>query len=257
MKGIKKYTHSDREHIVREMVPLIKKKFGDDLIALAAQASYARGDDSDFSDLELIAFVKKTPRGKSEQGMSKIRDGMLVELTWTTREAYLAATKEVTKDWYIAGSDTLLPIINEAFIAELNNFKVADLKAKCLRRAVRHWPEVQESTAKALNAINQVNRENLTFLVFYLLKDMLVSLSFLNCTPYVTMAKYITQARSFPLKPAAFDDLLDFLANGDYRDLHRLERLVVTVFEGFEKIFDDLDCRLYQDNVDPSTGNTW
>jgi kanamycin nucleotidyltransferase len=255
MKGIKKYTHRDREGIVREMVPLITKKFGDNLVALAAQASFARGDDSDYSDLELIAFVKKVPGGKKELGMSRIRDGILVELTCITRETYISRMKEVTKDWYIAGSDALSPIINVEFIAELNDFQVADLEAKCLRQAVRQWPEVQESTAKALNAIRQENRENLPFLVFYLLKDMLVSLSFLNTTPYITMARFISQARSFPLKPTAFDDLLDFIALGDYRDLNQLEKLLVAVFEGFENIFEDLGCTLYQDNVDPNTGN--
>ena len=86
MKGLKKHSHQDRERVIRELVPLIKKKFGDNLIALAADASYARGEDFDYSDLELFAFVKEMPEGKDMEGMSRIRDGMLIELIWTTRE---------------------------------------------------------------------------------------------------------------------------------------------------------------------------
>lgn len=37
MKGIKKHTHQDRERIVGEMVPLLQKKLGDNLVELAAQ----------------------------------------------------------------------------------------------------------------------------------------------------------------------------------------------------------------------------
>ncbi len=255
MEGIKKYTHQDRERIVQEMIPLIKRKFGKNLVALATSASFARGDDYDYSDLELNAFLKKKLRGKKQLGMSKIRGGLLVELTWMTEEEYIKSTKEVTKDWYLAGSDTLVPIINKPFIDRLNKYKVADLKQKCLRQALIHWNEVQESTAKVLNAIGQKNREHIPFLMLWMLDCMLISLSLLNHTPYITAAKFITQARSFKLKPERFNDLIDLINKGDYKNLISLGKIVIAVFEGFEKIFKKLGCQLYDDNVDPSIPN--
>lgn len=255
MEGIKKYTHQDRERIVQEMVPLIKKKFGKNLVALAVSASFARGDDYDYSDLELNAFLKKNPPGKKRLGMSKISDGLLVELTWSTEEDYIKSTKEVTKEWYLAGSDILVPIINKPFIDRLNKYKVTDLEKKCLRQALIHWNQVQESTAKVLNAIGQKNREHIPYLMLWMLDCMLISLSLINQTPYITAAKVITQARAFKLKPERFDDLLDIIDNGDYRDLVSLEKTITAVFEGFEDIFKQLGCRLYDDNVDPSIPN--
>ena len=252
MKGLKKHSHQDREKVIRELIPLIKKKFGDNLVALAADASYARGEDFDYSDLELFAFVKKMPEGKTVEGMSRIRDGMLIELVWTTRETYLAKVKEVTEEWYIAGSDTLLPIINEDFIAELNSYKIENLKEKCLREAVRFWPQVQESTAKVLNAVTRENRDGLPMLLFYLLNNMLVELSLLNHTPYITMIKFIPQARSFKVKPARFDEFLDLIVSGGYTDLSLLKELITEVFEGFEDIFDKLDCEIYPTSIDPA-----
>ena len=252
MKGLKKHSHQDRERVIRELVPLIKKKFGDNLIALAADASYARGEDFDYSDLELFAFVKEMPEGKGMEGMSRIRDGMLVELIWTTREWYLAKVKEVTEEWYIAGSDTLLPIINEEFIAELNSCKVENLKEKCTKEAVRFWPQVQEATAKVLNAVTRETHDGLPLLVFYMLNNMLVTLSLLNQTPYITMVKFITQARSFPVKPARFDDLLDLIVSGGFTNLPRLKELATEVFEGFEAIFDELDVEIYHTSIDPA-----
>ncbi len=163
MEGLQKHTHSDREAVMQEMIPLIEEKFGDNLIALAAQASYARSEDRDYSDLELVAFVKEMPEGP--RGMGKVRDGMLVELVWKTKETYLSQTKEVTDEWYIAGSDTLLPIINEDFVAELNGYQVENLKQKCLNHAAHYWQEVQESTAKVLNAIESENRDGIPLLL--------------------------------------------------------------------------------------------
>ena len=118
MKGLKKYTHQDRQRIVEEILPQIREKFGDNLIALAAQGSFARNEDFDYSDLELIAFVKKMPEDRWG-GIGKIVDGLLIELIWTTRENYIALTLDVTKDWYISASDKLQPIINAEFINEL------------------------------------------------------------------------------------------------------------------------------------------
>lgn len=251
MKGLKKYTHTERAQIVEEIIPLVQKKFGDNLIALAAQGSFARNDDFGYSDLELVAFVKKMPEGKDWEGFGKIRNGLLIELVWMTRETYLKKTLEVTKDWFIAGSDTLLPILNERFINELNSYRVANLREKCLKQAKRHWNEVQESTAKTLNAIASENREGLPLLFGDMLIHMLVSLSFLNQTPYVTFAKYIAQARLFEVKPASFDGLLDIPARGELQDLPRLEKIIENVFSEFETIFENSGVELYDSDNSP------
>jgi hypothetical protein len=257
MNGIKKHSHTDREKIVAEMVPLIKAQFGDNLVALAAQASYARGDDADYSDLELIAFLKEMPEGKDIQGMSRIRDGMLIELQWTTKELYLSKVKEPTEEWYIAGSDTLLPLINEEFITELNDYKIGNLKKKCLEQATRHWPEVQEAMTKLLNAIVQENRQGIPMLVFYLLKEALTSLSFLNRIPYTTLAKFIPEARTFKLKPSRFNEFLDLVTEGEYQNLRLLKELAISVFEELEIIHERLGCQLYDNHSDLKIEKTW
>ena len=238
------------------MIPLIKKKFGDNLVALAAQASYARNEDFHFSDLELIAFVNEMPKdkklGEEWGGMGRVRDGLLVELVWMTKETYLKEVKEVTKNWYIAGSDVLLPIINETFVAELNSYKVENLEKKCLNHAAQHWYEVQESTAKVLNAVTKGNREGIPLLVSDMLLNMLIVLSFLNETPYVTFAEFVSQARDFKLKPNSFQRLTDMIVEGDYGQLSLLQKAAIDTFSEFEKIFEDLGFDLYDDNVDPN-----
>jgi hypothetical protein len=251
MRGLKKHSHDDRRRVIEEIVPLIRKKFGENLVALAATASYARNEDSDYSDLELTAFVETMPEGQRWGGVGKIRDGLLVELVWTTGEIYLEDTREVTRDWYLAGSDALLPIINDEFIGELNNYKVENLRQKCLGRAAKNWHEVQEATAKVLNATSAGDREGIPLLVFDMLRHMLIVLSFLNQTPYVTFARFISQARGFEVKPANFDLLTDTVIGGTYQDLRALEGEVVNVFSQFEAIFEQLGVELYDSDIDP------
>jgi hypothetical protein len=247
MKGLRKYTHAERARIVEELLPAIRRKFGENFIALAAQGSFARGEDFGYSDLELVAFVREMPVGKAWDGFGKIIDGLLIELVWMTRETYLERTREVTKDWFIAGSDILFPIINREFIDELNAYRVENLREKCLKEAKHRWSEVQESTAKTLNAIASENRENLPLLFGDMLVHMLVSLSFLNQTPYVTFAGFVTQARLFEIKPASFERLLD--APRYFQNLPELEKIIERVFAEFEGIFENQGVELYDKNL--------
>ena len=256
MKGIVRHTREDRRRVIEEMTPLIQKKFGGNLVALAVTASMARGDDGPYSDLELTAFLHEMPADEPGKGRGWIRDGMLVELVWTTREIYLRDIKDVTRIWYMAGSDVLEPILNAPFIVELSAWRPANLQAECLRVAKSYWGEVQESTAKVLNAVEAGNRDGAGLLAWQMLLDMLKVLSYLNATPYVTFARFITQARGFAVKPAAFDELSDVMSRGEFLDLPRLGRLAETVFEQFEEIFEARGVEFYDDNVDPNSPRT-
>lgn len=252
MKGIKKHTHEDREKAIREMVPLIRKRFGDNLVALAVCCSFARNEDADYSDLELTAFVRTMPEGKPQDGFAKIFDGMLVELVWMTRETYLKTTLDVNEDWYLSGSDSMLPLINDEFITELNAYRPPDLKQKCLDRAVGCFAEYQETASKVLNAVNQENREGIPVLFFEMIMQMLRLLSFLNHKPYVTASRMISQAREFQTKPKSLEKLFDLSVKGQYQDLTALKKITIAVFEEFETIFENLGLALYDDNIDPN-----
>jgi hypothetical protein len=145
-----------------------------------------------------------------------------------------------------------LPIINKEFIDELNNYRIENKKEKCLKQAKHHWHEVQEATAKVLNAIAADNRDGIPLLLFDMVRQMLISLSFLNQKPFITFARFISQGRSFEIKPASFEILLDTIVRGTYRDLPRLEETVVSVFDEFEAIFESLNIELYDNDINPN-----
>lgn len=252
MKGLKRHTKDERRKIAREMIPLIKNKFGDNLIGLAYVGSMARDDDADHSDIELVAYLKEMPTKKGLNAMSKIRDGVLVELEWTTKEDEIKNTHEVTRDWYIAGSDFQKAIINDELITEINDFVPENLEQRCRDRAAVRWYEVQEATGKLFNALDQNNIEGIPLLFFELCLQMLIVLSFINLTPYTTMSKFVTQAKSFAVKPDSFDDLMDILIKGKYTDLENLRAIVERVFEEFEELFSRMGYELYYNDLDPN-----
>ncbi len=239
MKTIKKHTHEERAEIIRRITPLIERMFGDNLIALAVCCSFARNEDADYSDLELTAFVKTMPEGKPQDGLAKLYDGMLIELEWMTRERYQDSVRDVNEYWHYSGSDRLLPIINEKFIAELNAWQPQNLKQKSLDRAVGCFTELQEAVTKVLNAINMGNRDGMPIVLFEMVNQILRTLSFLNQEPYVTASRMFSQARSFSTKPKSLARLLDMMVDGGYDDLVALREIIVAVFEDMETIFEE------------------
>lgn len=72
--GLKRHTHEGRQKVIEQILPTIEKLLGDNLLAVAAQASYARKEDTDFSDLELVIFVREKIEGM-RRGFSRKMTG--------------------------------------------------------------------------------------------------------------------------------------------------------------------------------------
>jgi len=233
MRTIRPHTRKERRNLVELLTPRIQERFGERLLALATWASVARSEDGPYSDLELLAIVTDGPKG----GNSIIHDGMLIELEWMTEAGFLAACREVTDEWYLAGSSRLAPIINAELIESLNLQAAPGLESKCLDQARRQWFEVQEATAKVLNAIEAGNRDGLGLVAWDMLRHMLIALSLLNAMPYATFARMITQARELPTQPESLGDLLDLMVEGAFGETRRLRDAAVATFEQLESLY--------------------
>lgn len=215
---------------------MLCKELGPNLIAIAADGSYARHEDTGFSDLELMVFVKDNT--DIPRGFSKIYDGMLVEGLFVTEEQYYKQIHEPNREWFIAGSDTLLPITNPRFISRLQQYKVKNLAQKCdkLTRDLLH--EIQESFGKLFNAIDHTNRDNLFPILSETVMNTLKLLAYINRKPYTTMNSIMTEARRLKKKPNGFDDFIRLAIEGNYQDLAALERCATEVFAGIEELLE-------------------
>jgi hypothetical protein len=256
-RGLQPHSHEERGAIIAQLVPLWQQKFGDNMLAIAASASYARGSDQAYSDLELVVFLRDPVPPDEDQYLQRIVDGMLIEAAYVTEETYLEEHRTLSGAWYLAASETLVPIYNPAFITAIVHqlHSIRHSPEQFVRQAARRFLDVQESCGKVLNAIGQDNREGLPLLLFDALLHMLVTLSFLNQQPFTTFATFMSQARQFTQKPEKFDELLDMIVAGDYSDLARLREMVLTIFQGFEYLFIGRGFELYDTTIDPNIAN--
>jgi hypothetical protein len=235
MQSIKPHTHQERTQIIEKLTAELQQTFGDNLIALAVEGSYARNEDKAYSDLELTAFLK-TKEGYEDWEIRRIDDGQLIVIVAETKESYIRKYLEVTDIWYATGSYTILPIINEEFIKELNEYKPTDLEVNCRKQVEKRWPHFQEITSKILNSIESNDQEGFAMSFYPLVKEMLVIMAYLNCKNYTTLTSYISQAREFAIKPVGFEELVGLFLSRNNQDLNLYKETVMKVFESLEEI---------------------
>jgi predicted nucleotidyltransferase len=234
--GLKKYTHEERSEIIKNMiVPVIERELGKNLIAIAADGSYARNEDTDFSDIELMIFVKE--RTHLPRGFGKIIDGILIEGLFVTEQEYYQHTLDVNEEWYLAGSDQLKAITNAPFIQNVRHYKVKHVREKCFTHARKILYEVQESFGKLFTAIHTRNRENLFPILADAVVHVLKLMAYLNETPYRTLSSFITQAKRFSVKPGGFDEFMAMVISGTYLNFELLETRSKKLFVGIEQLF--------------------
>lgn len=246
---MQKYTHKQRTDILDSLIiPQLKRELGDNLVAIAADGSYARNEDTDYSDIELMVFVKD--KTDLPRGFGKIYKGILVEGLFVTEDEYYKTVLEPNPDWFLSGSDTLKPLTNARFIEKVQRYRVEDLARKCLACAQDVLFEIQESFGKLFTAIQQKNTENLLPVLADAVMHLLKLLAFMNKKPYTTLGSFITQARGFATKPNGFDEFIDIIVNAGYLDLALLEKRTQELFTGIEKYYHEkLGDSMYDDNL--------
>lgn len=246
---MKKHTHAQRTALLQTVViPMLRKELGDNLIAIAADGSYARDEDTGYSDLELMIFVKDN--GNLPRGFSKIYDGMLIEGLFITEDEYHKTIHEPNEDWHIAGSDTLLPVLNRSFVLRLQKYQTKKLAQKCDIMARERLYELQESFGKLFNAIDTDNRENLFPILSDAVMVLLKMLAYINRKPYTSLNSFMSEARKFKRRPRGLDEFLRLVIEGDYNNIKKLEKCAKNLYTGIEVYLKSrFDIKIYDDDL--------
>ncbi|UCD05716.1 MAG: hypothetical protein JSV98_00300 [candidate division WOR-3 bacterium] len=234
--GLKKHSHTQRLRILKKLViPALRRELGTNMIAVAVDGSVARHEDTAYSDLELMIFVKNKRR--LPHGFSRVHDGLLIEGLFITEKDYYKMILEPNPQWYLAGSDILLPVLNKKFLKKLTDYRVRNKNKKCESLARGSLHEVQEAFGKLFTAIDKKNRENLFVILSDVVLSVLKMLSFINGKPYTSSGRFITEAKKFKKKPAGFDEFIKLVSTARYHDWRDLEKHAIKLFKGIEDYF--------------------
>ncbi len=254
VKGIRAHNREERMAVVDQLIPLWKKKFGENLLGIAVSASVARGEDQAYSDLELDVFLCEKPEKREDQYLQWVLDGMLIEAIYHTPEEFLRERETIPTHWYLSASDQWMVVYNQDFFDDLliKMKSIQHNRNDFLESATRGRYELQESFCKVLNAVEMKNHEGISLLLMDAVLHLLQTLSFINQQPFSTFSQIISEARKFEIKPERFDNLLDVLVNGTYQELEQVRDICLVVFGSLEDIFRQYGIELYDDVLDPN-----
>lgn len=217
------------------LLPKIKERFGESLVAIAVRGSTAKKTDGPYSDLELFAFITSMTNGERYGKLRKIVDGLLIEIIWVTPENYIREVKEISRAWFGSGADYLFPLYNKEKIDELNAFVPIDAEKKCLDQAAALWDHVQEAATKVLNASEAKNSSGMPLVMGDLFSNLLKMVSFFNAKPYTTFAQLIVESKQMSYRPEGFDELTNLVVDGKYTEFVNISTLVLSVMTEFEE----------------------
>ena len=217
------------------ILPTLRRELGANLIAVAVDGSVARDEDTAYSDLELMIFVKN--KRKLPHGFSKIHDGLLIEGLFITERDYYKMILEPNTQWYLAGSDILLPVFNTKFVRKLADYRVRNKNEKCNALTRDSLHEVQEAFGKLFTAIDKKNHENLFVILSDVVLSVLKMLAFINQKPYTSSGRFITEAKKLSTKPAGFDEFFELITSARYPNLKNLEKYAFRLYKGIEDYF--------------------
>jgi hypothetical protein len=256
-RGLQAHTHAQRQAVIEQLIPLWQEKFGENLLSVAACASYARGVDVSYSDLELDVFLKELPAAGEDQYLQRVVDGMLIEVIYLTPEKYIRSVTEPGRDWFVAASDVLVGVYNLEFVEEVvRRARAVQYPPEAyLHQAAEYRYELQEAFGKVLNAVEQDNVEGISLLLGDAVLFLLRTLATLNQQPFTTFGRFISEARALPIKPERMDELLDLLVQGSYQNLPYVREVCLTVFASLEQIFEGRGIRLFDESLDPRLPN--
>lgn len=137
------------------------------------------------------------------------------------------------------------PIINKEYIDGINKFKPIDINNKCLLQIKNRWHLFQEITAKTLNAIQLDNQDGFPIIFSQMVKELLIILSYLNTSPFMTLGSYVSEAKKFIIKPQGCDTLIKLFVEGRFCDLKDIDNAIITVFSDLETYLEKNGVELY------------
>jgi len=222
-----KKTHEERLQLAREVVVKLKERYKDDLLAVAVFGSVARGEDEDFSDVDMIAVVQG--EGIADD-CNAIMDGLKYAIDVFSRDIVLGKMTSVHMRWpWLAGKFvTAVPLYDEQGVFASYKETFRNLVREDFTPYVRQVfiEEIYEECNKFINTTYSGNRQRVHYNAYHLFTKFAVFLAIVNKSFYTSAVTLPEKAMSFPINFPSFQLLGKFVIGEATYDTKQLRDIV-------------------------------
>lgn len=228
--------HSRRLELAREIAERFQSHYGEQVLALGAYGSLARGTDGPYSDIELLCVL----RGEDiEQNHEWSAGAWKAEVNVRSRDVALREAAELEVDW---------PITHGAFTHVLPLYDPKDIFPQLRAAALAHSDdefrrvmrdvivgEVYERIGKVLNARAENNAACLPTLAVDLAKMGACLIGLDGRHLYTTSTQLFSESLALPCAPAGYAELCRLVVSGELADAARNVDVIEAFWAGVEQ----------------------
>lgn len=257
--GPQPITHEERLANAQKIASQLLAKFGNEVRAIGAYGSLARGTDGPYSDIEMFCIVRSP---EVDTIYEWCEGAWKAEVDVQSAEVLLDWAKELESDWSLTHGCLLyiLPFYDpENLFAQLKEV-VFSHPPEAYNTVIAQFivDDVFELMGKLRNAIYTSNRPAVPSLAITLTKAGAFIIGLANRHLYSTSSNILPESLSLPNRPAGYDALCKFVMDGDLSSAAITANLAENFWAGLEawaksrglKIYSSLDDILDRQGIE-------
>ncbi|GHO47938.1 kanamycin nucleotidyltransferase C-terminal domain-containing protein [Ktedonospora formicarum] len=224
-----KKTREARLQLAQKIVEKLKERYENDLLAVAVFGSVARGEDKDFSDLDMIAVVQQG-QGVADD-FNAIVDGLKYAVDIFSQDIVLGKMTTVHMRWpFLAGKFvTAVPLYDKqgifaSYKGIFQKFIQNDF-APYVRQVFVE--EIFEECNKFINTTDTGDRGRVHYNAYHLFTKLAIFLGIVNKTYFTSAVALPEQALKLPINFPSFQLLGSFVTGDASYDTQQLRNIVV------------------------------
>jgi predicted nucleotidyltransferase len=215
-------THEERLALAEEIKKIVIEKYGDKVEFFAVLGSTVRNEDTEHSDLEMIAVVNTDV---SEKDISFIYQEHFVHIWIISKEDVLKKATKINLNWPLVngtfynfkllhGTENVVREVKQA----ISNLSDADFAPTISESILSLYENMGKIKAAELKGRNEL--ANLDTLVYRLALKIGLILSLVNRTPiYGSSYKAFETMHDFPKLPSEFKETIEKIVVTDKREV--------------------------------------
>lgn len=225
-------TKEERKDFANQILGQLQNKYKDDLLAVAIYGSVGRDEDTEYSDIEMIAIVK----GQGiEENYENLYRGLKYEVEVISEDIGIKEITDIEINWSLVVGIYLKNkiLLDNDGVFERYKKLYEKVIAGNINEGIRKIfvDDIYEQTSKFLNASKYGSKEQIRFLAMHLFQKMIGFMGVINKSYYLSASTRAEQAMAFPINFPSFQKLGSIILSGNLIDTVELTNIVTSLLQ--------------------------
>ena len=240
-----KHSHEERINLSQVILEKLKNKYKEDLLAVAFFGSMSRNEDTDYSDIDMVAVVKGENIADEMQG---IKHGLKYGVDIFSQDVVHSKISSIHMRWplLVGKFVTALPIYDESKLFDSYKQLFDETIQKDFRPFIKEMfvEEIFEECNKFISIASTGTREQVIYNSFNLFTKMISFLGVINKAYYLSSVTVTQKAMSLPINFPSFKKLCEGVISDNHMATEELKRVIQNLINEIVDYLNENDIAL-------------